>query len=187
MLGAMKHIIPHALAGAAILALGACAGTPDLRDYAQATPTLALEEFFDGHVVAHGIFQDRFGELRRSFKVDVVGVWDGETLILTEDFVYEDASTERRVWTLTKTGPDTWTGTAPGVIGTAMGEEAGNAFNWRYTIDLPVPDGVLRANFDDWMWQLDEQVLINRAYVSKYGVEIGQLSITFRRDTPLGG
>jgi len=169
----------------ALLALGACSGTPELADFDGATPELELERFLDGRLSAHGVFQDRFGDLRRSFVVDVEGDWDGETLTLRENFVYEDGSTETRTWELVKTGPESWEGTAEGVVGTATGEENGNAFNWRYTIDLDTPDGTLRASFDDWLWRLDDRVIVNRAYVSKYGVEIGTLSIFFRRETPL--
>lgn len=174
------------LAGAALLALAGCGGTPELEDYADQGPELELERFLDGKLTAHGVFQDRFGDLRRAFVVEVVGTWDGETLTLEEDFVYEDGSTERRVWELTKTGEESWTGSAEGVIGTASGEESGNAFNWRYTIDLQTPDGTLRASFDDWLWRIDDRVMVNRAYVTKWGVEIGTLSIFFRRETPVG-
>lgn len=175
------------LALVAPLLLAACGGTPDLEDQVDGKPTFELERFFEGQLTAHGIFQDRFGDLRRSFVVDAVGVWDeaAKTLTLTEDFVYEDGTTERRVWVLEQTGDETWTGTAEGVVGEASGEEAGNAFNWVYTIDLQTPDGTLRASFDDWIWQLDENTAINRAYVSKFGIEIGQLSIVFRREEPL--
>ncbi|WP_080455205.1 DUF3833 domain-containing protein [Roseovarius sp. A-2] len=159
----------------------ACAGRSDLADDPLSSRDFELEEFFDGHVVGHGQFQDRFGTVRRRFEVQIAGDWDGETLTLTEDFVYEDTSTERRVWTLTKTGPETWVGSAPGVIGPATGEERGNAFNWTYTIDLPVPDGTLRVSFDDWMWQLSEDRVLNRAYMDKYGVEIGEVIIWFEK------
>jgi hypothetical protein len=181
----MTKMIRHGLAAAALLALAACGGRPDLADFAGAEPELELERFLSGNLEAHGIFQDRFGDVRRVFVVDIVGSWDGETLTLEEDFVYEDGSTERRVWELTQTGPESWTGTAEGVIGAASGEESGNAFNWRYTIDLNTPDGTLRASFDDWLWRIDDQVMINRAYVTKWGFEIGQLSIVFRRETPV--
>lgn len=174
------------LGGAVLaLALAGCGGRPNLDDYASQGPELELEQFLAGRLTAHGVFQDLFGDVRRIFVVDLVGEWDGTTLTLTEDFVYEDGTTEQRIWRLTQTGPEAWTGTAAGVIGVATGEEAGNAFNWRYTIDLATPDGPLRASFDDWLWQVDDQVMINRAYVTKYGFEIGQLSIFFRRDTPL--
>ena len=163
------------------LFLAACAGRPDLGDDPLSPRDFELEQFFDGPVVGYGQFQDRFGTVRRRFEVQVAGVWDGETLTLTEDFVYEDASTERRVWTLTKTGDETWQGRAPGVIGTASGEERGDAFNWRYTIDLPVPEGTLRVRFNDWMWQVSEDRVLNRAYMDKFGVEVGEVIIWFEK------
>ncbi|NNU79821.1 DUF3833 domain-containing protein [Halovulum dunhuangense] len=164
-----------------LLILSACAGRPSLEDAPLGTRALNLEEYFDGELRAWGQFQDRFGTVRRRFEVDILGDWDGERLRLVEDFTYEDGSTEQRVWTLRKTGPDTWEGTAPGVIGTATGEERGDSFNWRYVIDLPVPDGTLRVAFDDWMWLLDERRLLNRAYMDRFGVEIGEVVIFFEK------
>ncbi len=166
--------------------LSACAGTPSFNDAALTDQKLDLETFFDGRVEAHGQFQDIFGTVRRQFTVNIKGDWNGERLLLVEDFVYEDGSTEQRVWTLVKTGADTWTGTAPGVIGTATGVEMGDRFNWKYTIDLPVPsaDGpteTMRVTFNDWMWLQDETHVFNRAYVSKFGVTIGEALISFRR------
>ena len=166
---------------AAVLVLAGCTGKPALEDEKLSTGTLNLEEFFEGRTVAYGQFQDVFGTVRRRFEVEINGTWDGDTLTLVEDFVYEDGSTEQRVWTLVKTGEDTWRGTAPGVIGVAFGEERGDAFNWRYTIDLPVPDGTLRVTFDDWMWLLTEDRLLNRAYMKRFGVDIGEVIITFEK------
>jgi hypothetical protein len=164
-----------------VLVLAGCTGKPALEDEKLSTRNLNLEEFFAGRTVAYGQFQDIFGTVRRRFEVEINGTWDGKTLTLVEDFVYEDGTTEQRVWTLLKTGEDTWRGTAPGVIGEAFGEERGDSFNWRYTIDLPVPDGTLRVTFDDWMWLLTEQRLLNRAYMKRYGVDIGDVIITFEK------
>lgn len=159
----------------------ACTGKPGLQDAQLSDRTLNLEDFFEGHVRAYGQFQDVFGTVRRRFVVDINGTWDGETLTLVEDFLYEDKSTEQRVWTLIKTGEDTWRGTAPGVIGEATGEERGDTFNWQYEIDLPVPDGTLRVTFDDWMWLLSEDRLLNRAYMKRAGIDIGDVIITFEK------
>jgi len=164
--------------------LTACSGRPSLEDHAGKSPELVLEDYFEGRLTAWGLFQDRFGDVRRSFVVDIVGEWDGETLTLTEDFVYEDGSTEERIWRLQKAGPNTWTGKAEGVVGEATGEVRGNAFNFRYTFDLQTADGSFRADFDDWMWLQDDRTLINRAYVSKYGFDIGEVIIFFRREAP---
>lgn len=164
-----------------LLLLAACSGRPSLDAPSMGGPDLNLEEFFEGRVIAHGQFQDRFGEVRRRFTVEVNGAWDGQTLTLVEDFVYNDAQTEQRVWILRKTGPDTWTGTAPGLIGAATGTERGDTFNWTYSIDLPEESGGFRADFDDWMWRFDETRLLNRAYVSRFGVTLGEVIIFFER------
>ncbi|WP_108829408.1 DUF3833 domain-containing protein [Ascidiaceihabitans donghaensis] len=164
-----------------VLGLSACTGKPALEDEKLSRAEFNLEEFFDGHVIAYGQFQDVFGTVRRRFVVEIDGNWDGNTLVLDENFVYADGTTEQRVWTLRKTGAQTWAGTAPGVIGSATGEERGDTFNWTYQIDLPVPDGTLRVNFDDWMWQLSETRVLNKAYMKRFGVDIGEVTITFEK------
>lgn len=180
------HPMRLAAALALIPLLAACAGKPSLEDASLSTRELELEEFFDGRLVAHGQFQDIFGTVRRQFVADIQGDWDGQRLRLVEDFTYEDGSTEQRVWTLRKTGEETWEGTAPGVIGVAKGVEKGDRFNWRYTIDLPVPaaDGTVetvRVTFDDWMWLLTEDRLFNKAYMQRFGVDVGDVSIFFEK------
>jgi hypothetical protein len=165
-----------------LLATLAACGRPSLDDPQLSSRALHLEEFFDGRLIAYGQFQDILGEVRRRFVVEIDGTWDGETLRLVEDFVYEDGSTEQRVWTLQPTGDGGWQGRAPGVIGVATGQERGDTFNWTYTIDLPVPgDETLRVSFDDWMWLLSDDRLLNRAYMSRFGVQIGEVIITFER------
>ncbi|WP_439154075.1 DUF3833 family protein [Yoonia sp.] len=167
--------------------LAACTGKPSFDDPSLSDRKLNLEDFFDGDLVAYGQFQDILGTVRRSFVVTIRGDWDNERLRLVEDFTYEDGSTEQRIWTLTKTGPDSWTGTAPGVIGQATGQEQDNRFNWAYEIDLPIPsaDGTsdtMRVTFDDWMWLLAEDRLLNLAYVKRYGVDIGTVTISFEKE-----
>jgi hypothetical protein len=170
------------LALAVLLMLAACSGKPALDDPNLSTRDLNLEEFFQGNLVAYGQFQDVLGEVRRRFEVKINGTWDGETLRLVEDFVYEDGSTEQRIWLLEKLDEQRWQGTADGVIGIATGEERGDVFNWAYTIDLPVEQGeTLRVSFDDWMWLLSGDRLLNRAYMKRFGVTIGEVIIYFER------
>ena len=60
--------------------------------------------------------------------MDIEGTWDGETLTLVEDFVYDDGETERRTWTIRKIDEHTYEGSSPdGVIGTALMKSYGNA------------------------------------------------------------
>ena len=150
-----------------------------LDDFTGREPELRLEEYFAGPSKAWGVFFDRFGKARRQFTVDLNGTVDGDTLTLVEDFVYDDGETERRVWTITRTGPDTYEGSAGGVVGKAVGAARGNAVNWRYDFDLPVGESVWRVAFDDWFLLQPGGVLINRAEVSKFGIGIGEVYVTF--------
>ena len=156
-------------------------GSVKVDDYASEQPKLDLLAFFDRPVQAWGMFQDRSGRVIKRFHVDINSYREGDRLILDERFVYSDGTTQRRVWTLTPDGEDRWLGTADDVIGTAVGELAGNALRWRYELNLPVDDTSYVVTFDDWMYLMDEDTLINRSSMLKFGVELGQVTLFFRR------
>ena len=149
--------------------------------FSGAEPKLVLEEYFLGHTKAWGLFEDRFGNVRREFVVDIEGTWDGKLLTLKEDFVYSDGERERRVWTLEKTGPDTWSGTADNVVGSAAGRAAGNAFNWHYDFNLKVNDSAWKVHFDDWMFLQPNGVVLNKATVTRWGLKLGTVFISFHK------
>lgn len=163
-----------------ILLMGCSAMKPE--DFAGQEPRFRIEEYFAGKTRAWGIFQDRFGKLRRQFVVDIDGSWDGETLTLVENFVYDDGETEQRVWTIRKTGDHSYEGRADGVIGMAEGKSYGNVLNWHYRFALPVGDSTWNVTFDDWMFLQQDGVMINRAEVTKFGIELGEVTIAFSKD-----
>ena len=39
----------------------------------------------------------------------------------------------------------------------------------------------LKVKFDDWIYKQDNNVAINRAYVSKFGIDIGSVTLVFLR------
>ena len=157
--------------------LAGCASV-QVSDYTQEKPKFDLQQYFNGRVIAHGIVQDRSGKVIRRMTVDMKCTWVGDTGTLDEDFTYSDGKRERRVWTIKKQG-DRYIGTAADVVGEAVGSASGNALNWKYVLALPVDDKVYNVDFDDWMWQLDDKVMINRAEFSKFGFKLGEVLITF--------
>ena len=38
-----------------------------------------------------------------------------------------------------------------------------------------------RASFDDWMWLLSDDRLLNRAYMTRAGVHVGEVIISFEK------
>jgi hypothetical protein len=166
------------LAASAALLLSACAG-PRVDDYADQKPVLDLKTYFNGELVAHGVFSDRSGKVVRRFEVQMTGTWSGSQGTLDERFTYSDGKTERRVWKLTDEGNGRWSGRADDVVGVAEGRAAGNALNWRYTLRLPVDGSVYEMQFDDWMFLMDERVMLNKAVMSKFGIRLGEVTLAF--------
>ena len=175
-----RFLAPVLAAGVAVAATG-CASSSSLAQFQDAPRQLVLEEYFLGETSAYGLFEDRFGKVRRQFKVDITGEVDGNRLTLTEKFVYDDGERDTRIWEIDILGNGRYRGTAGDVPGYAEGEVAGNAFNWKYKVDLKVGDSVWNVGFNDWMFLLEDDVLLNRAYVTRYGIEIGQVTIAFRK------
>jgi hypothetical protein len=175
----MNRRLLLALAGAASLALGGCASAPVPADYAAETPKLDLKTYFNGPMVAHGLFTDRAGKVQRRFTVKLLGTWKGDVGTLEEDFFYSDGKTERRVWTITALGDGRYKGTAADVIGEATGEARGNALRWSYTLRLPVGDKTYDVQFDDWMYLMDDKVMLNKASMSKFGIHLGDVTLSF--------
>lgn len=178
----MKRIAAFLTALVGLFGLGGCS-TVEVDKYRGQTPTLDLREYFNGTLDAHGVFQDRSGEVVKRFKVVIDASWKGDTGTLDERFTYSDGSTQRRVWTITHLGDGRYTGRADDVVGEARGEAAGNALRWRYVMALPVDGKVYHVDFDDWMYLIDERVMLNRATMSKFGVRLGEITLSFTKRT----
>lgn len=153
--------------------------TTGVQDYKNEKPVLVLEDYLNGNLEAHGFFQDRSGLIVKRFKVKMKANWVGSVGTLDEDFEYSDGTKSKRVWTIKKEGPGKFSGTAGDVIGTAAGESAGNAFRWNYTLDLPVGDANYHVKFDDWMYLLDDGIMMNKSKMSKFGIYLGEVTLVF--------
>ena len=164
-----------------LLFLNGCTGMKP-SDFATHQPAFVLESYFSGKTRAWGMFEDRFGTVRRQFVVDIEGRWDGEELTLDESFTFDDGERSTRQWRIRKIAEDRYEGRADDVVGAAIGVVAGNALNWSYVLDLKTgDDSTLRVRFDDWMFLQPGGVLLNRARMSKFGIELGQVTIAFQK------
>ena len=169
-----------------LCALLACVGISgcaslEVSHYQAAQPRLDLKNYFNGTLDAWGMFQDRSGAVVKRFHVVIEASWQGDVGTLDERFVYDDGSTQRRVWTLTKIADGSWQGRADDVVGYATGEVAGNALRWRYVMALPVDGKVYEVDFDDWMFLMDSKVMLNKSSMSKFGFHLGDVTLSFTK------
>jgi hypothetical protein len=174
-------------AGLGTLSLAGCS-TPKIGDFAGQAPVLDMRAYFNGTIDAYGVFTDRSGAVVKRFTVVMTCSWSGpagqEEGVLDEDFTYSDGTKQRRIWRLTRqggTGPGKYVGRADDVVGQALGEEAGNAFYWYYTLSLPVDGRVIEVQFEDWMYLMDERVMLNKATMRKFGVKLGEVTLAFTK------
>ncbi|WP_158969816.1 DUF3833 domain-containing protein [Paraglaciecola sp. L3A3] len=162
------------------LILVACS-SPYIDDYQSTNPELNLQQFFNGKLIAHGMVLDMNGKLTRRFTADITGSWQDEKGILDERFIYDDGETDTRIWQLTHLGDNQYQGTAGDVIGIATGQAAGAAFYWRYDLEIKVDGEPMIVTLDDWMYLIDQDVLLNKSQIIKYGIEVGQVILSIRK------
>jgi hypothetical protein len=163
-----------------LLGLAGCAG-PDAARYQQEKPALDLKTYFNGDMTGWGMVQNRSGEVDRRFVVKIKASWSGDEGILDEHFEWSDGEKQRRVWKLKQVGPNRYIGTADDVVGEAIGEVHGNALRWRYQLALPFRGSTVHLDFDDWMFLIDDRVMLNRAVFSKFGIRLGEVILSFNK------
>ena len=181
-----RLLLSSALAGLAIASLSSLSGcaSQQVDAYAAEKPVLDLQQYFNGTLDAYGIFTDRSGAVVKRFTVVMVCHWVGNEGTLDESFTYSDGTTQKRIWRLTAQGDGRYSGRADDVIGLAQGQTRGNAFHWNYTLALPVDGSVYHVAFDDWMYLVNEQVMLNKATMRKWGVDLGEVTLSFSKRKP---
>ena len=167
-----------------LLLIAGCSQT-DMKEFQNNTPKLDLFSFFEGDTIAYGIFEDRFGNLKRQFRVNIKGKVKNQILTLDEDFLYDDGEQAKRIWKIEKKIDNaqniTYEGQAEDVEGKAFGSISGNTLNWSYDIYLNIKGSNIKVHFNDWIYKQSEDLAINRAYVSKFGINIGSVTLVFLR------
>lgn len=181
----MRRTVIHTMLSGSLLFGSAlmlgCATPPSA---AAIQPAFDLRDYFDGQIKAWGQFEKRDGSIAQRFTVDINATWQGKIGTLDERFVYDDGSTEQRIWTLTDLGNGRFEGRAADVIGVAHGQATGSVFRWQYTLRLPVGDTTYDVQFDDRMFRHDGQHMMNRATVKKFGVRVGEVTLFFQKPQP---
>jgi hypothetical protein len=151
----------------------------DIQTYEQNTPKLLIEDYFSGTTSAYGILQDWRGKVTKRFRVTMKGDWQGSKGILKEHFYYDDGKEQTREWHWEKRDAHHFVGTAEDVVGAAKGTQYGNAIYLRYTLKVPVDGKIIALDFDDKMYLIQGNVVLNKVKMKKFGFTVAELTISF--------
>ena len=176
---------------AVILLLLAGCSRMQAREFDSSQPVFDPVAFLTGPTRSWGVFENSNGEPTRRFRTAMLGVHDGDALVVTQDFTFDDGSTKRRVWRLKRIDAHRFDATANDVIGVATGYAYGNAFRWEYTLQVKPGNPLTRVHMKHWMYLTDGgETLVNRVIISKLGVVVSGTTEYFHRgsgDTPAVG
>jgi hypothetical protein len=153
----------------------------EVEHYRSEQPALDLKSYLNGTLDAWGMFQGRSGEVKKRFHARIDAHWNGDTGTLDENFKWSDGTATRRVWTLTRQPDGSYRGRAADVVGDAVGTVSGNALHWKYVLAVPVDGTSYNIDFDDWMFLMYDKVMLNRSYMSKWGFNLGEVTLSFTK------
>jgi hypothetical protein len=152
-----------------------------LDDYGTTQPALDLKRFFNGNLRAYGMLQNQSGEMTRRFTASIDASWQGDIGLLEETFNFDDGEVQYRTWHLTDHGDGRYSGTAGDVVGEATGSIVGSVFQWQYQLEVPYRDGTITVALDDWLYLIDDDHLINKTDLRKFGFKVGELTLLIEK------
>ena len=156
-------------------------GSTSVDDYQAGEPAFAPEDFFNGALTAHGVVKDFSGTVIRHFRADIIGCWSEGVGTLDEDFVFDNGEQQKRVWTLTPNGSQTYVGTAGDVVGEGLARWQGNAMFLDYILRIELENGPIDVKIDDRMYRVSDNVVINESKMRKFGFGVGEILLTIIR------
>jgi hypothetical protein len=140
------------------------------------------EDFFKGHLKASGMFIDRFGNIQKRFSARVICEPANDGFILNEHFTFDDGKQETRIWHIQKASNQQYIGKTDDVRDKATGVLTNIGLHWRYDFYLELFGRRVLVNFNDKMIMQSSDVVLNHAKITKFGLKLGELFISFHRN-----
>jgi len=70
---------------------------------------------------------------------------------------------------------------AKDVVGVANGRQSGNAVNMHYTLAVPYNNSVINLSMDDWMYKINNDIVLNKTSMKKFGFKVGEINLFMKK------
>ena len=154
-------------------------------DYQNSLPEFEPETYFNGKIDVWGVVSDRSGKVNRRFTASIDASWKNDQGVLEEVFTFDDGQAQLRTWKITQQKENLYAGTAGDVIGVATGEKIGFVMNWQYKMVIDAMGGEWQVVVDDWLYQIDDRVVLGIGEISKFGLKLGEITLFMMKQSDL--
>ncbi|MCE2731376.1 MAG: DUF3833 domain-containing protein [Rickettsiaceae bacterium] len=149
--------------------------------YSNKKNKIDLRAFFQGEIEGWGALFDYRGRQTRSFYVTLKGTWDKNRGVLEEWFIFDNGEKTERKWEINFSNDLMFIGTAKDIVGEAKGKQNGNAVNLNYVLNIPYNNSTINLNMDDWMFLVEDNIILNRTSMKKFGFKVGEIVLFMKK------
>ena len=150
-------------------------------NYNKKLPAFSMENYFSKKVTALG-YMTFFYPLKaiKDIKIVFSGKFHNNTLTLKENYTDNDSKV-LRVWSFKKKSSSCYIGKESNVKGTIKVSIYGNKLNMQYKFKTNYKKIYFSVNVKDNMYLVDEETLINKTIVSKYGITLAESFLVYKK------
>lgn len=149
-------------------------------NYAALTPAFDMRKHLDGDMLCEGMIYGPFGRVVSRFHARFTITWQGEIGRMVEDFKYDSGREQHREWALRVREDGSVEARADDVTGVGTGQVSGPCLSLKYRISLPKDAGGHWFDVTDWMYLVENGVIMNRSQFRRFGIKLAELVATIR-------
>ncbi len=143
--------------------------------------TFNFREFFRGEVEGWGTVENWRGEVKKTFKVNISGVWDDGLSALTETSEFNDGTKLTRNWKIILNPSGQYSAAAEDTVGTAVGFESGNAAQFSYIMKVPFAKSDVEVRVTNQLFVLSDGSVIASISMRKFGFKVGEINVFMKK------
>ena len=149
-------------------------------DYADHGPSFDIRKHLNGPLLCEGVIYGPTGRVSSRFVAEFFAQWEGDTGVMRETFRYDSGEVQNREWRLKVNETGEIKADADDLVGNGRGRQLGSSVKLEYNIRLTENAGGHVLSVVDWMYLLENGVIMNRSQFRKFGLKVGELVATMR-------
>jgi len=128
------------------------------------------------------VFESLTWGLQKRAGIAAEGSWDADKRVVRFTETASMTATPIRSSGSFREAVGKYSGSEQSLDGNATGEQAGCAFHWKYTRDVPQADGTkTKLNFDGWLYRIDDRACIVPGSAGRAGLPFATAHVTYRK------